>query len=259
MSIGRSLTEARESAGLTVDEVAAATRIRRTLVLAIERDDFSSCGGDFYARGHVRSVARTVGVDARPLLAVFDDARPGAAPPRASDVFESEVAARPPRRGPNWSLAMALALVVVVVLGVAQVLSSSTREQDRPRPDRPAGASRSPGPGGASPAPASSEGPAETGAVTPVPRERVTVVVRARGRSWLQVTSGSGRELFQGVLEDRAMTFAARRRVRLLLGDAGAVLLTVNGTPFGLAGEPGQVVRVQFTPGDGAPGRPAGN
>lgn len=121
MTIGQALAEARETAGLTVEEVAAATRIRRTLVVGIEGDDFTACGGDFYARGHVRTLARTVGIDARPLLAEFDARRSGAVPRRASDVFESETAARPERRGPNWSAAMAVALLVVVVYGVAQV------------------------------------------------------------------------------------------------------------------------------------------
>ena len=121
MSIGETLAEARETAGLTVEEVATATRIRRLLVVGIEHDDFTACGGDFYARGHIRTLARTVGLDARPLLVEFDARRTATVPRRASDVFESETAARPERRGPNWSAAMTVALMVVVVFGVAQV------------------------------------------------------------------------------------------------------------------------------------------
>ncbi|MGH8895175.1 MAG: helix-turn-helix domain-containing protein, partial [Actinomycetes bacterium] len=124
MTIGQTLAEAREKAGMSVEQVAAATRIRRTLVMGIERDDFSACGGDFYARGHVRTIAQTVGADPQPLLAEFDAARPGAGPPRATDVFESETAARPERRGPNWSAAMAVALVLVLGYGVVQVFFS---------------------------------------------------------------------------------------------------------------------------------------
>lgn len=41
----------------------------------IERDDFSSCGGDFYARGHIRAIARAVDLDPRPLIEDFDAAR----------------------------------------------------------------------------------------------------------------------------------------------------------------------------------------
>ena len=60
MSIGQTLHEARERAGLSVDEVSERTRIRATVVRAIEADDFALCGGDVYARGHVRAIAAVV-------------------------------------------------------------------------------------------------------------------------------------------------------------------------------------------------------
>ena len=46
---------------LTVDEVSTATRVRIPIVHAMEQDDFSRCGGDVYARGHVRTLARAWG------------------------------------------------------------------------------------------------------------------------------------------------------------------------------------------------------
>ena len=38
----------------------------------IERDDFSACGGDFYARGHIRAIARAAGADPEPLVQEYD-------------------------------------------------------------------------------------------------------------------------------------------------------------------------------------------
>jgi len=251
VSIGQTLAAAREKAGLTVEQVAAATRIRRTLVMDIERDDFASSGGDFYARGHVRTIAQKVGIDPAPLLAEFDAARPEAAPPRATDVFESETAARPERRGPNWSAAMAVAVAVVLVYGVVQVVT-----RDRPTPTE--GISGDPRETAATSAPATtSASPTPTGdgsAVAQAPRTKVTVVVRARDTSWVQATTASGEELFQGLLEDETRTFTDRQRIKLVIGNAGAVTLTVNGTPIGSPGRPGQVARVQFTPQDPAAG-----
>ena len=57
MSIGDTLAEARHQAGLTTMQVSQQTRIRESIVRAIEQGDFSPCGGDFYARGHIRSIA----------------------------------------------------------------------------------------------------------------------------------------------------------------------------------------------------------
>jgi len=42
------------------------------IIRGIERDDFSACGADFYARGHIRAIAHAVGVDGEPLVAEYD-------------------------------------------------------------------------------------------------------------------------------------------------------------------------------------------
>jgi hypothetical protein len=66
--LGRRLALARQQAGLSIEEVAAATRIRPGMVREIEAGDFIHCGGDVYARGHVRAIAKCVGVDPEPLI-----------------------------------------------------------------------------------------------------------------------------------------------------------------------------------------------
>jgi cytoskeleton protein RodZ len=253
VSIGETLTAARENAGLSVEQVAETTRIRRTLVQAIEDDDFSPCGGDFYARGHIRTIAATVGADPKPLLAAFDADHERGGGPRATEVFESETGARPERRGPNWSAAMGAALVLVLVYGVAQAVSGNGDHEPTA------------GLGGTSAAqPSSSGSPSAAGtpsasrgssAVAQAPRDRVTVVLHAREVSWVQVTTASGKELFQGNLHrGQVKTFTDRQRIKLVVGNAGAVTLTVNGTDVGTPGRPGQVARVQFTPQDPAAG-----
>ncbi len=72
MGVGGALAEARSEAGLTVDQVSERTRIRATIIRAIERDDYAICGGDFYARGHIRAIARVVGTDPAPLIEQYD-------------------------------------------------------------------------------------------------------------------------------------------------------------------------------------------
>ena len=251
MSIGSTLAQARESAGLSLEDVAAKTRIRRTLILGMENDDFSACGGDFYARGHLRTVATAVGADPSQLLAEFDAQRPEAAPPRATDVFEPEINAPAERRGPNWTAAMAAALVLVVGFGIVQAFSGSDKKGTEA-----AGTDTSTSAPARSPS-ASSPSPTEGGgsAVAQAPRGKVTVVLRATDRSWVQVTTNSGQELFQGLLQDgQQKTFADKSRIKLVIGNAGGVDLTVNGADIGAPGRRGQVARVQFTPEDPAAG-----
>jgi cytoskeleton protein RodZ len=253
VSIGETLTAAREHAGLSVEQVAETTRIRRTLVQAIEDDDFSPCGGDFYARGHIRTIAATVGADPKPLLAAFDADHERNSGPRATEVFESETGARPERRGPNWSAAMGAALVLVLVYGVAQAVSGNgdhapTAGLGGTQAAQPS----SSGSPSAAATPSTSKGSSE---VAQAPRDRVTVVLHAREVSWVQATTASGKELFQGNLRrGQVKTFTDRQRIKLVVGNAGGVTLTVNGTDVGTAGRLGQVARVQFTPQDPAAG-----
>ena len=63
MTLGEQLVAARKSAGLSIDELSARTRIRAGLIDAMERGDFARCGGNFYARGHLRLIAKELGTD----------------------------------------------------------------------------------------------------------------------------------------------------------------------------------------------------
>jgi transcriptional regulator with XRE-family HTH domain len=72
VNIGPALAEARSQAGMTVADVSDRTRIRKTIISDIERDDYAACGGDFYARGHIRAIAKAVGTDPVPLIEEYD-------------------------------------------------------------------------------------------------------------------------------------------------------------------------------------------
>ena len=72
MPIGETLAQARHRADLTVAAVSQQTRIRETIIRKIEEDDYSELGGDFYARGHIRAIAKAVGADPDPLIQEYD-------------------------------------------------------------------------------------------------------------------------------------------------------------------------------------------
>lgn len=71
-TIGDRLRRAREKADLSVEEISARTRMRVPIVNSIEQNDFTPCGGDVYARGHIRTLARAVGLDPHPLVEQYD-------------------------------------------------------------------------------------------------------------------------------------------------------------------------------------------
>ena len=127
MSIGDALAQARSQAGLTITQVSQRTCIRETIVRGIEHDDFSACGGDFYARGHIRSIARVVGADSEPLIHEYDTTHGAPQAIRAADVFELATPIKlKERRSPNWSLAMIIVLALVVGYGVYRAVAAVT-------------------------------------------------------------------------------------------------------------------------------------
>ncbi|MFD0631108.1 helix-turn-helix domain-containing protein [Catenulispora yoronensis] len=103
--LGRRLALARQQAGLSIEEVAAATRIRPGMVREIEAGDFIHCGGDVYARGHVRAIAKSVGVDPEPLIEAHPPVVPTELParPRSRIVARADQAAGKPGGQPGDS------------------------------------------------------------------------------------------------------------------------------------------------------------
>ncbi|HEX2313372.1 MAG TPA: helix-turn-helix domain-containing protein [Thermomonospora sp.] len=244
MSIGETLATARRAAGLTVSQVSERTRIRGAVIRGIEADDFAACGGNFYARGHIRSVARVVGIDAEPLIREFDEVHGALEPVSAVAAFEPEIPVKiRERRSPNWSAAMAGALVLVVLYAVVRVVGTAGDPEQTARPvARPTAAG---------PAATTTARPPSRDSVAVAPRKNVEVKVKAKRSSWLNVRDEKGRQLFSGLLPaGEVMEWTAKKRIRVLIGNGGGVTLTVNGKDLGSPGSDGQVLRLSFGPGD---------
>jgi hypothetical protein len=96
VTIGEALAEARNKAGLSIDQVSERTRIREMVIRGIERDDYDACGGDLYIRGYVRVIAGVVGIDAQPLIREYDLTHPGKLPTIVSEEPPTTIDPVPP-------------------------------------------------------------------------------------------------------------------------------------------------------------------
>lgn len=254
VSIGRALQQARIAAGLTVDDVSTATRVRIAIVHAIEADDFAPCGGDVYARGHIRTLARAVHLDPAPLIERYDATHGGRpAPTPAAPMFEAE-RIRPERRGPNWTAAMVAAIVAVVgFVGFTAFKGGDdggSKDQVAEGTTPTTGKTASPTPKTEKPVDQKPE-PSDS-AIAAAPQDKVTVQVSATdGRSWISARNHTGRLLFDGFLKQGdSKTFQDSEKINLVLGDAGAIDLFVNGKKLDDDFQPGAVERLTYTKGD---------
>jgi transcriptional regulator with XRE-family HTH domain len=243
VSIGEALTAARERAGLTVTQVGQRTRIRETIIRGIERDDFSACGGDFYARGHIRAIARATGADPEPLVREYDSSY---GPPPASAAAGMAGSPAPLRlrthRGPNWSVTLLVLLAAAVGL-ISYHLVASHSAGSTSAGGRPAAAHKS-----ASRHPRAPSTPAPRTATRHVSPDVVIVLTAVSEACWADLTTPAGATIFQGVLNPgTSMHWTEREVVSLRLGNPGGVTLTVNGQPrTGLGLDP---VTLSLAPG----------
>jgi len=249
VSVGADLARAREERGLAVEDVSSATRIRAGLIRSIEADDFGPCGGAVYARGHIRGIARFVGIDPEPLVAEFDRSHseepvPIPVPNQPTD---PDLAARADRRRPNWTAAMGVALVVICALAGYGVYSNYTAKATPASNanDFPITASPSASPTHPSVAPST-----PPSAVALVPPRDAVVLIRVTGtKTWLHVETLSHRVLYSAILNHgEARTFRDAHGLTLVIGNAPAVQLVADNQDFGVPRSQGNVAHVTVKP-----------
>ena len=270
MSIGQALSSARLDAGLSIDDISAKTRLRATVIRAIEADDFSLCGGDFYARGHIRTLAGLVGLDPAPLLAEYDATiGPKDDGQATSQLYESEVTGRAitrtaQKRSPHWGLAaVGTTLVAIIVFAAIGLLNHSKKTPTVAAPPGPAAAVVTSAPPSHSPSPSPvvvqspPASPPASIATEPTPSSVVAeagvhVVLRiTTAKCWVAATASDGQSLYTGVLAPGAeQTFDDPQRITLRLGNAPATDITVNGVDLGAPATKNSVTSVSFGPGN---------
>ena len=185
VSIGDTLAQARRQADLTVTQVSQRTCIRETIIRGIERGDYSACGGDFYARGHIRSIARAVGLDPEPLVREYDQTQGAPQPITAADVFEPATPIKiRERRRPNWTAAMIVALAAVVGFVVYHEVSSHSGSSHSP----PASSLSAGSHPRATPTPTQARTRPATPAVLPYANE-VAITLKANQPCWVLLTT----------------------------------------------------------------------
>jgi cytoskeletal protein RodZ len=222
VSIGESLAEARRQAGLTVAEVSQRTRIRESIIRGIEQGDFSACGGDFYARGHIRSIAAAVGIDPAPLISEYDAEHGPLGAMRAAEVFEPSTPIKlRERRSPSLSLIVGLVLLAIIGFFAYHVVSRGGAKHTAAAPPS---ASQSAAAHAAKPTPTASA----THSFSP---SAVVIKLTALEDCWVQLTrSSDGSQIYMGtILAGSSMTWTSKHAVQMKLGNPGGIVLTVDG------------------------------
>jgi cytoskeletal protein RodZ len=240
MSLGSLIAKARKDAGLSLEDLAAKTNIRISVLSEIEKNNFEHCGGETYARGHVRNIAAILKADQKEFIRLYEEEQGGETRSIKDLLIENSVMRLPAEaRKVSWKVLVLISVVSLFVVGIGQVVISNFNTNDV------VGAAPS-----ASASPTAAESPsAEPSAESTFSSGTgVEVVINAvRAKSWLFVSDASGRTLFSGQVSRGAVkVFSSDSQLNLKVGNAGGVDLKVNGKKVEAIGVDGEVVSVSY-------------
>jgi len=245
MTLGEFLQQVRENAGLSVDELAHIVNLRPGLIRAMESNDFLPCGGDTYARGHIRNIAQITGSNALELLAMYDAEHSVDSRSIHSQLVDNNAAAiRSENRKLSWKVLIAASLSVVVLIAVAQFViraidsepatTSIVSEEVEP--------SQTP-----TPSPTASATPSTNSSDASTVNQQLTLSIAAtRGNSNVDVVIG-GVHVYKGPLfQGESKSFVGENSISVYLVNAGDLDLTLNGEKLAPLGERNQEIRKTF-------------
>lgn len=271
---GARLRDARERRGISLREIADATKISVGVLEALERNDISKLPGGIFGRGFVRSYASEVGLDPeatiQDFIAQFPNDSVIAGHP-TSDRVEDTVAVESDRRTAGTFLWLLL-IAVPIAAGLLYFSALSRRasvepvaiadaarpaaDAPPPSPPPPAAAPEPAAPGAVAPAalpatppaglPAVSTAAAPADARSAASADQLTVGLTAKRPCWVSATV-DGQTAIERLLKagDR-QTLTVRREMVLTAGDASAIVLQFNGADARSLGKSGEVVTARF-------------
>ena len=240
MSLGSLIAKARKDAGLSLEDLAAKTNIRLSVLSEIEKNNFSHCGGETYARGHVRNIASILKADQKEFIRLYEEEQGGETRSMKDLLIENSVMRLPSdARKVSWKVLVIISVASLFVVGIAQVVISNINTNDVV---------------GAAPTASASPTAAESPSAEPSAQSTFStgsgvevIIEAARAKSWLFVSDAAGRTLFSGQVSRGAVkSFSSDSQLNLKVGNAGGVDLKVNGKKVEVLGVDGEVVSVSY-------------
>ncbi|WP_076068123.1 helix-turn-helix domain-containing protein [Sphingomonas montana] len=242
--IGEQLAAARVASGLSLDDIAASTRIPLRHLETIEADGTDGLPAIPYTLGFVRSYARLVAIDPEMAAAAYR-AHLNAAPATHRITPEPYEPADPARVPPKWLALLALLLAVAIAAGYGFMRSGRSDDTTiaATASDAPVGTVTGVAQSAPAPAPVQADGPVTLTATAPV---------------WLSIYEKNGPKLFEREMA-AGQTFqvpTAAIDPRLRTSRPQALSITVGNTAVPTVGEPDRLLVDQSLKAAALLGRP---
>ena len=242
MTLGSTIRDAREAARLSIESLSESTSIRIGLLSEMENNNFSHCGGDTYARGHLRNIAAKVGINPHVFIDLYNEEH--SAEHRAiQDLLVENNVMQVPREEKkiSWKVPAGFSLAVLLIIGVVQIVISNQSSDitPAPTPSRTVTAIES-----ASPV-ASSE-PTVGTVATPQSGPITLTIAAIRGNSYIDIVV-DGEHVSKGsMFQGDSKSFKGQTAISIYLSNPAGLDLTLNGKALAPLGGQNEEVRRTF-------------
>ena len=240
MTLGSTIRDAREAARISLESLSDSTSIRIGLLTEMENNNFTHCGGDTYARGHLRTIANRIGLNPQILLDLYDDQHSTEKRAMQELLVENNIMQVPrEKKTISWKVPAVISVTILFVITSVQIVTSN--QDSSPTPAPTASASKS-----AEPTPSPTESAVPSPAVTSKSGPVELTLVASRGNSYIHiVVDGSQAEkgsMFQG----ETKTFKGKKVISIYLSNPAGLDLTLNGKQLAPLGGQNEEVRRTF-------------
>lgn len=240
MNLGEVLSSARTAAGISIDDLAEITSVRAGLLFEMERNDFSHCGGDIYARGHLRNIAPKLGLDAAQLVELYNEEHSIESRSINELLAENSVTRVPQeKKSLSWKVPAAFSLTILLILGIVQIVYSNINSTNTTTAVPMESSSPSATPS-AEPSPSTSASTQpSTGGVT-------LSITASRGNSLIDIVV-DGQHVDKGsIFQGETKSFEATTSISVFFSNPAGLDVTVNGELLEPLGGQNQEVRRTF-------------
>ena len=284
---GEKLRRQRELRGISLDQIATATKISTRMLKAIEDEKFDLLPGGIFNKGFIRAYAKFLGLDEEQTVADYVAATGPEEPinniPQIADLPDRATRQLDEDATISWNAIVVLVLIMVLGYGgwwfynhrkverESRAASAPVSVPAATPVETPMAAAKTAPPAGStgntsksvapqtnsksvavqnssSTTPPASQAALKTDSTAPAMKPAVDLVIRTSEETWVQAVA-DGKTVFSETLPAASEKHVtAARRITLTVGNAGGVEITYNGATLPDVGGPGKVRTIVFSP-----------
>ena len=244
MTLGTTIRDAREAARVSIESLSESTSIRIGLLTEMESDNFKHCGGDTYARGHLRNIAQRIGLNPQILIDLYNQEQAVESQRIQDSLLDNNIIQVPrEKKSLSWKVPALFSVAILAVIAIVQIVVSNQSDTQAPAPVVSASASAS---ASSSPVASTSATPQASPSKS-VPTGPVSLVISApRGNSYIDIIVDGKKVEKSSIFQGETKSYKGLTTISVYFSNPAALDVTYNGKLLAPLGGENQEVRRTF-------------